>query len=329
MKSTIVATLTQALTLTFIAASASAQTPPAPASAFHPTKSVNLVVPYSAGGGTDAIGRLFAKQLGTMWGQTVIVDNRTGGNGTIGSAAVARAAHDGTTLLLAVSSIVINPYVMDKLPYDTKTAFTPITPLANSVVVLVGSPTLKANDTRELIALAKKEPGVHTFASSEPATRLTAERIFYAGGVKLTHIPYKGAAQWLTDVMAGTVDVGIASVTSAQSFMKEGKMKVLGIGSEQRSPLLPNVPTFKEQGIAGLEEHSWYGLFAPGKTPAPIVAAIHADVLKVLAMPETQAQLATYGALPGGEAPAAFAQRFQRELLEYADLTQKVGIHPE
>jgi tripartite-type tricarboxylate transporter receptor subunit TctC len=298
-------------------------------SSFHPSKAVTLIVPYSAGGGTDAIGRLFAKQLGALWGQTVIVDNRTGGNGSIGSYAVARAAPDGQTLLLAVSSIVINPYVMSKLPYETKTAFTPITPLAYSVVVLVGSPTLKVNDAKGLIALAKQEPGVHTFASSEPATRLTAERIFHAGNARLTHIPYKGAAQWLTDVMAGTVDVGIASITSAQAFMKEGKIKVLGIAGEQRSEMLPNVPTFKEQGIPGLETNSWYGLFAPGGTPAPVVAALYADISRVLAMPEVKAQLATYGALPGGEAPDAFAKRFQRELVENGELTREIGIKAE
>lgn len=317
------------LALALAASAALAQTTPDGKSAFHPSRPVTIVVPYSAGGGTDAVGRLFAKQLGELWGQTVTVDNRTGGNGSIGSAMVARAAPDGHTLLLVVSSIVINPHVMAKLPYDTRTAFAPITPLAYSVVVLVGSPKLQASDMKSFVALAKKEPGVHTFASSEPATRLTAERIFEASGIKLAHIPYKGASQWMTDVMAGTVDVGVASITSAQPFMKDGRLKILGIAGDQRHDMLPTVATFKEQGIAGLEEHSWYGLFAPGGTPASLVNAIHADVVKVLAMPEVKAQLATYGALPGGQAPSAFAQRFQRQLVESGEMTRRLGMLPE
>lgn len=317
------------LCLAVAASAALAQPAPDAKSAFHPTKPVTIVVPYSAGGGTDAIGRLFAKQLGELWGQTVTVDNRTGGNGSIGSAVVARAAPDGHTLLLAVSSLAINPHVMAKLPYDTRTAFAPVTPLAYSVVVLVGAPTLKAVDMKSFAGLAKKEPGVHTFASSEPATRLTAERIFEAAGIKLTHIPYKGASQWMTDIMAGTVDVGVTSITSALPFMKDGRLKILGVAGEQRREMLPGVATFKEQGIPGLEEHSWYGLFAPGGTPTAAVAAIHADVLKVLAQPEVKAQLATYGALPGGQAPEAFARRFQRQLVEYGELTRKLGMLPE
>lgn len=306
-----------------------AQSAPDAKSAFRPTRPVTIVVPYSAGGGTDAVGRLFAKHLGELWGQTVNVDNRTGANGSIGSAVVARAAPDGYSLLLAVSSLVINPYVMAKLPYDTKTAFTPITPLAYSVVVLVGSPTLKAADTKSFAALAKTEPGARTFASSEPATRLVAERIFHAAGIKVTHIPYKGASQWMTDIMAGTVDVGIASITSALPFMKDGRMKILGIGGDHRHEMLPTVATFKEQGIAGLETHGWYGLFGAGGTPMSVVNAIHADVNKVLALPEVKAQLTTYGALPGGQAPDAFAKRVQLELAEYGELARKVGMQPE
>jgi len=298
-------------------------------SAFRPTKPVTLVVPYSAGGGTDVIGRLFAKQLGDMWGQSVVVDNRIGANGVIGSGLVARAAPDGTTLLLVVSSITINPYVMSKLPYDTKTAFTPVTPLAYSVVVMVGSPKLQVTDMKSFVLAAKKAPGTHTFASSEPATRVTAERIFEAGDIKLTHIPYKGASQWMTDVMAGNVDVGIASITSALPFMKDGRLKILGIAGEHRSDLLPTVPTFKEQGIPGLETHSWYGLFLPGGTPSAIVSAIHADVQKVLAQPEVKARIAALGALPGGDTPSVFAKRFQTDLIENGELTRRLGIQPE
>lgn len=297
--------------------------------AFHPTKPVTLVVPYSAGGGTDVVGRLFARELSEMWGQPVVVENRTGANGTIGSGYVAKSAPDGQTLLLSVASIAINPYVLRRLPFDTKTDFTPITPLAKPVVVMVGSPGLKATDIKSFVALAKKEPGVHSFASSEPSTRLYGERLANEAQIKLVHVPYKGAGQWLTDIMGNVVETGFASITSALPMMKDGRMKILGIAAAHRSELLPNVPTFREQGVNDLDSKSWYGLFGPGNMPAATVAAIHADVTTVLAKPQVKSRLAELGAEPGGESPQAFAQRFQRELAEYGELTRKLGIQAE
>lgn len=297
--------------------------------AFHPTKPVTLIVPYSSGGGTDAVARLFAKELGELWGQPVLVENRTGASGAIGSAVVAKALPDGQTLLLSVSSIAINPYLFAKLPYDTRTDFTPITPLAKPVVVMVGAPALKATDIKSFIALAKAEPGKHSFASSEPSTRLYGERLAKAAGVKLVHVPYKGAGQWMTDVAGNVVDTGFASITSAQPMMQDGRIKILGIASAQRSEMMPNVPTFREQGIDDLESKSWYGLFGPGHMPAATVTAIYADVMKVLNKPELKARLQSLGAEPGGEAPDAFTKRFQRDLVEYGDLTHELGIQAE
>lgn len=297
--------------------------------AFRPTKPVTLIVPYSAGGGTDAVGRLFAKELGALWGQPVVVENRTGASGVIGSGVVAKAAPDGNTLLLSVASIAINPYVVGKLPYDTKTDFTPITPLAKPVVVMVGSPALKATDIKSFIALAKAEPGKHSFASSEPSTRLYGERLAKAAGVKLVHVPYKGAGQWMADVVGNVVDTGFASITSAQPMMQDGRLKILGIATTQRSELIPTVPTFREQGISDLDSKSWYGLFGPGRMSAATVTAIHADVMKVLSREEVKAKLHSLGAELGGEAPDAFAKRFQRELAEYGDLTRELGIQAD
>jgi len=294
--------------------------------AFQPMKPVTLIVPYSAGGGTDAVGRLFAKELGELWGQPVLVDNRTGASGVIGSTVVAKAVPDGQTLLLSVASIAINPYLIAKLPYDTKKDFTPITPLAKPVVVMVGSPELKAKDIKTFIALAKAEPGKHSFASSEPSTRLYGERLAKAAGIKLVHVPYKGAGQWMTDVASNVVDTGFASITSAQPMMQDGRLKILGIATAQRSNMMPNVPTFREQGISDLESKSWYGLFGPGHLPAATVSAIHADVMKVLSKPAVKAKLESLGAEPGGEAPDAFTKRFQRELVEYGELTRELGI---
>lgn len=294
--------------------------------AFHPTKTVTIIVPYTPGGGTDAVGRLMARELEEMWGQTVIVDNRTGGNGSVGSAIVARAPPDGHTMVLAVSGIAINAHLM-KLPYETATAFAPVTAVAYPVSTLIATPDLPANDLRELTALVRKEgPNKRTFASSETGTRLTGERIFEQADIKLLNIPYKGAAAFVQDISAGRVDTGVSSVTSALALINAGRLKSLGIMGTKRLSALPNVATFREQGFSGLDENSWYGLFAPAGTPAATVEAIQQDIVKVLARPAFQAKLIDLGSLPGGDTPAAFNARFQRDIKEHGETIRRLGI---
>ena len=298
-------------------------------SAFHPTKAVTIIVPYSPGGGTDVVGRLVAKSLEEMWGQTVIIDNRTGGSGSVGAAIVARSAPDGHTLVLAVSGIAINGHLM-KLPYDTATAFAPVTAVSYPVATLLASPTLPANDLKGLVELVKKEgPDKRTFASPDPGSRLIAERIFEKAGIKLMNIPYKGAASFVGDISAGRVDTGLASVTSGLSLINAGKLKSLGIMGTERIPALPNVATFKEQGFQGLDENSWAGLFAPAGTPPEVVSAIQQDIATVLAMPETKAKLVELGSLPGGPTPAEFTARFQRDIKESGETIRRLGMTVE
>jgi tripartite-type tricarboxylate transporter receptor subunit TctC len=315
-----------------LAALVSAMAGPARAeekSAFHPTKAVTIIVPYSPGGGTDAVGRLVAKALGEMWGQSVVIDNRTGGSGSVGATIVARAAPDGYTMVLAVSGIAINAHLM-KLPYDTATAFAPVTAVSYPVATLLASPTLPANDLRELKALVQKEgPDKRTFASPDPGSRLIAERIFEKAGIKLLNVPYKGAASFVGDISAGRVDTGLSSVTSGLSLINAGKLKSLGIMGTQRIPALPNVATFKEQGFEGLDENSWAGLFAPAGTPPEVVTAIQQDIAAVLARPETKAKMVELGSLPGGDTPAAFTERFQRDIRESGVTIRRLGMTAE
>jgi tripartite-type tricarboxylate transporter receptor subunit TctC len=315
-----------------LAALVSAMAGPARAeekSAFHPTKAVTIIVPYSPGGGTDAVGRLVAKSLGEMWGQSVIIDNRTGGSGSVGATIVARAAPDGYTMVLAVSGIAINAHLM-KLPYDTATAFAPVTAVSYPVATLLASPTLPANDLRELKALVQKEGSdKRTFASPDPGSRLIAERIFEKAGIKLLNVPYKGAASFVGDISAGRVDTGLSSVTSGLSLINAGKLKSLGIMGTQRIPALPNVATFKEQGFEGLDENSWAGLFAPAGTPPEVVTAIQQDIATVLARPETKAKMVELGSLPGGDTPAAFSERFQRDIRESGVTIRRLGMTAE
>jgi len=295
-------------------------------SAFHPTKTVTIIVPYSPGGGTDVVGRLMARALEEMWGQTVIIDNRTGGSGSVGAAIVARAPADGHTMVLAVSGIAINAHLL-KLPYDTVTAFAPVTAVAYPVATLLASPTLPAEDLKGLVELVKKEgPDKRTFASPDPGSRLIAERIFEKAGIKLMNIPYKGAASFVGDISAGRVDTGLSSVTSGLSLINAGKLKALGIMGTQRIPALPNLATFKEQGFQGLDENSWAGLFAPAGTPPEVVSAIQQDIAKVLAMPETKAKLVELGSLPGGPTPAEFTARFQRDIKESGEAIRRLGM---
>lgn len=309
-----------------LAATAMAQNAAPAKSNFVPTRTVTIVVPYSPGGGTDAVGRLMAKALEEKWGQTVIVDNRTGGNGSVGAAIVARAQPDGHTMVLAVSGIAINAHLM-KLPYDTATAFAPVTAVAYPVATLLATPDLPANDLKGLVELVRKEgPDKRTSASPDPGSRLMAERIFDSAGIKLMNVPYKGAASFVGDISAGRVDVGIASVTSGLALINAGKLKALGIMGTQRIPALPNVATFKEQGFSGLDENSWYGLFAPAGTPPATVDAIQKDIASVLAVPEFRAKIIEYGSLPGGDTPAAFSARFQRDLKDSGETIRRLGM---
>lgn len=309
-----------------LAATAMAQNAAPAKSNFAPTKTVTIIVPYSPGGGTDAVGRLMAKALEEKWGQTVIVDNRTGGNGSVGAAIVARAQPDGHTMVLAVSGIAINAHLM-KLPYDTATAFAPVTAVAYPVATLLATPNLPANDLKGLVELVRKEGAdKRTSASPDPGSRLMAERIFDSAGIKLMNVPYKGAASFVGDISAGRVDVGIASVTSGLALINAGKLKALGIMGTQRIPALPNVATFKEQGFSGLDENSWYGLFAPAGTPPATVDAIQKDIASVLAVPEFRAKIIEYGSLPGGDTPAAFSERFQRDLKDSGETIRRLGM---
>jgi len=296
------------------------------ASQTYPSKPITIVVGYAPGASSDLIGRTVGEGLQSMWGQTVIIDNRTGGSGSVGAAIVARAPPDGHTMVLAVSGIAINAHLL-KLPYDTVTAFAPVTAVSYPVATLLASPTLPANDLKELVALVKKEgPDKRTFASPDPGSRLIAERIFEKAGIKLLNVPYKGAASFVGDISAGRVDTGLSSVTSGLSLLNAGKLKSLGIMGTERIPALPNVATFKEQGFQGLDENSWAGLFAPAGTPPEVVSAIQQDIAKVLATPEFKAKMVELGSLPGGPTPAQFTERFQRDIRESGETIRRLGM---
>ena len=293
----------------------------------YPSKAVTLVVPYSAGGGTDIVGRLMAQRLSELWGQSVVVDNRTGANGVIGSSTVARSAPDGHTLLLVVGSHAVNPVLMKSLPYDTDKAFTPITNIANSPSVLVVQANGPYKTLADLLTAARKEELGCGY--SEGQTRLTGELIRQVGNLKLTGVPYKGGAPIMVDIIGGHLPMGVTSVLTALPHVRSGALRVVGVAADRRMPLFPDAMTFKEAGLNGVESLSWYGLFGPAGLPAPIVAQINQDLKKVAADPVVQKQMHDQGADITLTPPAEFRTFLASETKKWSLVAQRGGITAE
>ncbi len=293
----------------------------------YPSKPVTLVVPYSAGGGTDIVGRLVAQRLTELWGQSMVVENRTGANGVIGSSTVARAAPDGHTLMLVVGSHAINPVLMKSLPYDTDKAFTPITNIASSPSVLVVQANGPYKTLPDLLAAARKEELGCGY--SEGLTRLTGELIRQAGNLKLTGVPYKGGAPIMVDIIGGHLPMGVTSVLTALPHVRSGALRVVGVAGERRMPLFPDAMTFKEAGLDGVESLSWYGLFGPAGVPAPIVAQLNQDLKKIMSEPALQKQMHDQGADIMLTPPAEFRTFLANETKKWAQVAQRGGIKAE
>lgn len=297
-----------------------------------PTRPVKLVVPFPAGGATDILGRALAQKLGESLGQPVVVENRPGAGGTLGSDIVAKALPDGYTILMATTSThSIAPSLYAKLPYDPATSFAPVVHVADSTNILVVGQSIPVSNVRELIALAKAEPGRLTYGSSGNGTivHLTAVLFESLAGVKLTHVPYKGTALAMPDVMSGQVTMIFDSIVSAQPHLKSGKVKPLGISGTRRSPLAPELPTIAESGLPGFASDTWFGVFAPAGTPAPIVARLNTDINAILRQAEFRERLATLGAEATGGAPDNFAALVRNETAKWARVVRDAGIKPE
>jgi tripartite-type tricarboxylate transporter receptor subunit TctC len=293
----------------------------------YPSKPVTLVVPYSAGGGTDIVGRLMAQHLSELWGQSVIVDNRTGANGVIGSSTVARAHPDGHTLLLVVGSHAVNPVLMKSLPYDTIKAFTPITNIASSPCVLVVQGQGPYKTLADVLAAARKEELGCGY--SEGQTRLTAELMRQVGDLKLTGVPYKGGAPVMVDIIGGHLPMGVTSVLTALPHVRSGALRVVGVADARRMPLFPDAMTFKEAGLDGVESLSWYGLFGPAGLPGTIVAQINQALKKVAADPVVQKQMHDQGAEVMLTPPADFQRFLASETKKWTLVAQRGGITAE
>ena len=291
----------------------------------YPLKPVRIVDAFPPGGGSDYAARLIASRLGELLGQQVIVENRGGANGIIGMEFVSKAAPDGYTIAIANNSLLaINPNLYRKIPYDTLRDFSPITMLGSYPYYLVVHPTVPAKSVRELIALAKAHPGKLNFASAGSALRLVSVLFNSAAGVSMTDVPYNGTGPALIDLLGGHVDVMMSSLPLPH--FKTGKLRALAVTGARRSIVEPDLPTIGEAGIPGFEVSAWYGLVAPRDTPPAVIARLHADVVKVLAMDAIRGNFAKLGVEVIGNTPDEFAVQIRRELARWGKVVKDSGI---
>ena len=282
-----------------------------------PTKPVRLVVAYPPGGGIDVMARQIAEKLTPVWGQPVVVENKPGANTIVATDAVAKSPADGHTILLTTdATFSINPHLYAKLPFDTQRDFTPVTMLVLLQQLLVAHPALPANTLEALIKLAKAKPGSINYASygSGSQPHLSGEMLKNKAGIDLVHVPYKGISLAVPAVMAGEVQLTFAGIATSMPQLKAGRIKAIAIGGAQRSPLLPQVPTFRELGYPEVETHAWFGFFVPAGSPKEAVSSIHLDVKRVLEEPEfRQKQLIEKGYEVIGSSPDEFAAYIRKD----------------
>ena len=306
--------------LALVATAASAQT--------YPTKPIRLVVPFPPGGATDILARDVAQKLTEAWGQQVIVDNRPGAGGNIGSELVAKSAPDGYTLEMGtVGTHAINASLYAKMPYDHVKDFVPVILVAGVPNVLVVNPAVPANSVAELIAYAKANPGKLNFASSGNGTsiHLSGELFKFMAGVQMTHVPYKGSAPALQDLIGGQVQLMFDNLPPSLPQIKAGKLRALAVTSLARAPALPDVPTMAEAGLPGYEASSWFGVLAPAGTPPAIVTKLNAEIARWLATPEAKEKLSKQGANAAGGTPEDFAKHIAAETAKWAKVVKDSG----
>ncbi len=293
---------------------------PAMAQERWPTKPVRLVVPFAPGGTTDVIARMVGQKLSTLWGQSVVIENRAGAGGNLGADVVAKSSPDGYTLLMASGSITINPHIYKRMPFDTKKDLVPITNVASGpmlVVVPDGSP---AKSVKDLIALVKAKPGTVNFGSAGVGSQvhLAAENFADAAGIDITHVPYKGEALAYTDLIGNQIQMMVGNFAAASALLGPGRLRALAVTGKQRSPQLPDLPTVAESGLPGFENTGWFGLLAPAGTPQDILTKVQRDTVKVLAETDTKARLYVQGMIPVGNTSAEFSKAMDAESERWA-----------
>jgi tripartite-type tricarboxylate transporter receptor subunit TctC len=298
----------------------------------YPSRPIHLIVPFAPGGGTDIVARTIGQKLGEAWKQPVVVENRSGGNGTIGANAVAKSAPDGYTLSMITASHSVNVTLQGhKHPYDLLKDFAPISQVTTQPYVLVVNPKLPAHSVKELIALAKAQPGKLTYGSSGVGgtSHLSGALFCALADIQMTHVPYRGGEPAMADVISGQIDMLFSTRLQSRGFVDAGRLRPLAVTTRTRSPAMPDLPTMQEAGVPGYEVAGWYGVLAPAHTPPEIVAKLNREIVRIVHLPDVTEKMAADGSEPVGSSPGEFAAHIKSEVEKWRDLIHKTGIHTE
>jgi tripartite-type tricarboxylate transporter receptor subunit TctC len=308
-----------------------AQAAPATAAEAYPARPVRIIVPQSPGGSTDFAARIVAQRLADSLGQNIVIENRPGAGSLNGTETVARATPDGYTLLAVAASFTINPSLHQKLPFDPVRDFAPITRIAALPHILVVHPSVPVGSVKELIALARAKPGYLNYASSGVATstHLAAELFLHMTGTKMVQVPYKGGAPGMVALVGGEVHLYFATISTALPHVKAGRLRALAVTTPRRSTAAPEYPTVAEAGVPGYEHASWVGMFAPARTPPPVVTKLNDHTVKVVNVPEVKSMLLRDGLETVGDSPQEFAALVKSEIAKWIKVVKAAGIKPQ
>ena len=297
----------------------------------YPTRPIRWIVPVPAGSTTDIVSRIVGQKIFEAWGQQVIIDNRAGGAMIVGSDIIAKANPDGYTVGTLLTPTIVNPFVLKDLPYDTLRDFTPVTLMVMVPGVMTMNPTVPASTLKEVIAVAKANPGKYNYGSPGQLTsgHLSMEMLKVMTDIKLTYIPYKGGAPAIADLIANQIQFLISGPPGVLPHIRSGRLKAIATTASKRSPGLPDTPTFAEAGLPGYDTYEWYGVFAPGKMPKDVLAKLSREVARIVKLPDVSEKLLAQGAIPVGNTPEEFAAFVKREMDTWGKVAQQVGLKPD
>jgi tripartite-type tricarboxylate transporter receptor subunit TctC len=297
----------------------------------YPTRPIRWIVPVPAGSTTDIVTRLVAQKMNEAWAQQIVVDNRPGGVFTVGSEIVAKAPSDGYTIGTLLTPHVVNPFVLKNLPYNTERDFTPVSLMVIVPGVMSMYSGLGPNTLKEVIALAKAKPGQLNYGSPGPLTsgHLSMELLNLQAGINITHIPYKGGAPAIIDLIGGRIQFMISGPPGVLPHIKAGRLRPIATTAAKRSPGLPDVPTFAESGLPGFDTYEWYGVFAPGRMPKAVLTKLSGEIARIIQLPEMSDKLAVQGAIPVGNSADEFARFVKSEMDQWGKIAQKIGLKPD
>ena len=297
----------------------------------YPARPIRWIVPVPAGSTTDIVSRLVGQKIHEAWGQQVIIDNRAGGAMIVGSDIIAKATPDGYTVGTLLTPTIVNPFVIKNLPYDTLKDFTPVSLMVMVPGVMTMNPSVPASNLKEVIALAKANPGKYNYGSPGQLTsgHLSMEMLKVTAGINMTYIPYKGGAPAIADLIANQIQFLISGPPGVLPHIKSGRLKAIATTAAKRSPGLPDTPTFAEAGLPGYDTYEWYGVFAPGNMPKDVLNKLSREIARIVKLPDVSEKLIAQGAIPVGNTPQEFSAFVKREMDTWGKVAQQVGLKPD